>query len=356
MSEIVPEIGRVIIVRCAIHAINRGAGDGFTRLLTHGAYVIAKAGDFVPDGLGVNNRAGWVGLGFIESVHAVGIDREAACGGFGNHPKQSDIGQAGLRVTATDVGVYSGEPDLLENLTVGTLAAVPYGGLKWLAVFVDGERLKGVVDPAAQGHVVKGPAFVDELQNAADRKAESSDGIPDAHKFSARFPGIAATKQFGFDSVGMRSVVTTTVERVGVLQFVRKRRLEQAAIAYETEGAADGIGAAAESQKEELVAGGIGFHQEKVSIHDLFLDAPAEGAAANAVEAAGADSFVVEHELLDLVGIGWEDAAGDFRDVAGADLSVVNLIGAIPSTVAADDDALHELTLRELRRRESDDG
>ena len=64
---------------------------------------------------------------------------------------------------------------------------------------------------------------------------------------------------------------------------------------------------------------------------------------------SSAHTLVVEHQLLDSAMIYRRDTPSNFSNIAGANFSVMHLIGAIPRAVTANDNALHRAFSTKLK-------
>src|SRR5690606_36384763 len=136
-------------------------------------------------------------------------------------------------------------------------------------------------------------------------------------------------------------VVVVAVQRDRFPVAPRMPQPQDAALADHAGEAARGVGAAAEAEQEQLVAGLVVEHQEAVGLVEVVVQAAAEGAAGELVErAAGAHALVVEHQLRHRPGA----ARGEQRQlyhVGGAGLPVLLLVRAVPGAVAEDRDPFH---------------
>ncbi len=220
----VGQVWRMVVTRGIFQSIDGGTRCRFFGFPPHRAYVVAEARDFVPNRLRIIDFVEGIRFGVVERGQAIAIDGQSACFRFANHPQQSDVGQAGSRIAASYVRVHAGEPYLLEYLAAGVRALVPNRRLEWLSSFINGQRLKSVIHPTTQSHIVKTPTLVDELQESSNRNAQCANRVKNAHEFRARFSGLGSAKQFRFHGIRMRSVVAPAIEGIGVFEFVRKFR------------------------------------------------------------------------------------------------------------------------------------
>src|SRR5205085_3753855 len=128
----------------------------------------------------------------------------------------------------------------------------------------------------------------------------------------------------------------------GLRQLLLDERLarEQAGFADHPAQGPRGVGAAAEAEDVDLVAGHVVGGEEAVAGQDVVEQPEAERSAEDAVDAvADPDAAEVEHGLLDprLHGGGVDlHGARDLLDVRD-----VLAVGAVPGAVATDDEALH---------------
>jgi hypothetical protein len=148
----------------------------------------------------------------------------------------------------------------------------------------------------------------------------------------------------------MRSVVATAIQGIGVGEFVGKFEFKQAAIANQSECAADRVCAVAKSEEEEFISRIVGGHEKAIGIEDFLPDAPPEGPATKAVEASGTDALVIEQQLPDCCGVRCRNAACNLGYVAGAHFAAVHLIRAVPGAITANYNALHRALLRDGER------
>src|SRR6267378_4284542 len=87
--------------------------------------------------------------------------------------------------------MHAGEPHLFEHLAVGVRALVPNGRLEWLSAFINGQRLKSVIHPATQPHIVKTPTLVNKLQQSSNRNTQRANRVKDPDKGHRRLPACA---------------------------------------------------------------------------------------------------------------------------------------------------------------------
>ena len=89
------------------------------------------------------------------------------------HPQQCGVRQSVLRISAADIGMDAGKPDLLQHL-IGR-GAYPDRWLEIAAPFVHGQRLKGVIDMLPELGVVE---RIGCCADPAPRNSERTDGVP----------------------------------------------------------------------------------------------------------------------------------------------------------------------------------
>jgi hypothetical protein len=280
------------------------------------------------------------------------VEHEAARPGLGRHPQQGGVGQAAHRVAAAHVGVHAGEPDLPHPALrlVGDallLGGLPQARLELQAPLVQGQRLARAGHDGAERDVV-------ELVPAADRAgdAERSHRVEDAEQPHGDVPvAVGGAELLRGPREGGRAVGPGPVAVDGLAELVRDQRLagQQPHPADHPDQAAGGVGATAEAEHEDLVAGVVVEGQEPVSRPDVVEEPEAEGTAEDPVDevAAGPHAAEVEHQLLDAPGpsqVGL-DGAGDLLDVRD-----VRGVRAVPGAVAADDQTLiHNLRWKHPR-------
>ncbi len=270
----------------------------------------------------------------VEGAVEVRFEGEPAAFGFTGHPLPGEVAEFALLIAAADIGVHAGEPHLLQ---VDAWLGRPQGGLEVLAVFVDGNGVAGVANDAAGGGVVEQVARGTQGAEERGGYAQRANGVPHADEFDlglVRY-GMLAAKVRGLALGGGGALGALTIELVGLVHSLGALAPEQAAVADEPRQGANGVGAAAEAEQEELIAGLVVVHDEAIAIHDVLVDAGAGGATAYSI-AFGAHALVV---IDDLLGAGLtirSDAACQTQYVCG-----VIAFGTLPGTIGADDDALH---------------
>ena len=116
-----------------------------------------------------------------EVLEVVGIELEAEMLRLLDHPVQRLVRQSIGRVAAADIAVDPGKPGLLE-VSGPARRACPQIGLEWLAPFVDGKGMIGVLDMGVQPDImVLVLVLVEELTEKSGR-AERPDGVPHANE------------------------------------------------------------------------------------------------------------------------------------------------------------------------------
>src|SRR6058998_2594764 len=108
--------------------------------------------------------------------------------------------------------MHAREPYLFEHLPLGLWALLPNGRLERFAVLVDGERLEGIVNPTAKGHIMEFPALIDELQQPSDRQTQRAHGVPNPDELGAWLVRIASPKKLRFDRIGVRSIIPPAIK------------------------------------------------------------------------------------------------------------------------------------------------
>lgn len=91
----------------------------------------------------------------VQALHGGRVELQPAFARPLHHPGQGDVREAGIPVAAADIGMHARKPDLLKPLATNPVLLPPHAGLERAAAFVDGQGLEGVVDAAAQVHVVE---------------------------------------------------------------------------------------------------------------------------------------------------------------------------------------------------------
>src|SRR6267143_5371746 len=116
---------------------------------------------------------------------------------------------------------------------------------------------------------------------------------------------------------------------------------EDPALADHAADAAHRVRAAAEPEQVDLVARLVIADEKAVGVVDVGFHPVAEGAAGQAVEEiAGADALIVVDHLQRRA-IALRDAVGDLHDVGGRRNAVALLVGAVPRSIAAQDQPFH---------------
>jgi hypothetical protein len=285
-----------------------------------------------------------------EDAGAAGlVDFEA--GGFGALEDPFERGApevaVGGRVAAADVAVDAGEPGLDEVLFGGVWAHAVLA--EEAAAFVAGD---GVADDADAG-VARGEG---EGLGVPD-PAEGGDGVPDAEEVDGEAAGVGVWA-FGDEAgegpaevVDEFPVLVVFVAAVGaaaegaeelhdVGDHVVSPAREQAEGVEEAGECAGGVGAAAEAEDEDFVAGFPVVHEVGVGFLDVGGEAGAEGESgedgeffAEGADGGGlwecADAGVVEEAL---------DAGGAVDDLCDADDVGVDVAEGVAGAVTADDD------------------
>src|SRR5262245_15816593 len=143
------------------------------------------------------------GARLVKHAAMVGLEPHLAHAQFGaispqplEHPVERQIRQAPVLVAAADVGVHAGEPYLLDGLIAAAPRQVPNGGLKFLAMLVDGQRLAGVIDDAAQLGIVKLKYRAANPVQPFARNTQRAHGVEDTQKPDANV-GMTELAQLG---------------------------------------------------------------------------------------------------------------------------------------------------------------
>lgn len=280
-----------------------------------------------------------------QALHGRGVELQSAFGRPLHHPGQGDVREARVAVAAADIGVHAREPDLLQPLVADIFLLSPHAGLEGPAALVDGQGLKGVVDAAAQVHVVEFDVqeLVDDVE-ILGRNTQRPHRVPHADAVHADLAGIGAAEQLGLDGPWVGLLVAAAVEAVGVVQLVQFVRQEQPRIAQQSGQAADRVGSAAEAEKEDVVAVLILFHQKAVRLQNVLRNPhPGNPAAYPVIPVRTHARIVVEHLPPAVPGI-LRHGHGEPSHIGRADHPVILLIRGVPRAVAADDDALGHAT------------
>ena len=82
--------------------------------------------------------AEWIGL---EPAPPIRPQTQTLVLGLFQHPLECDVRQAVFSVPASDIGVDSGEPNLLDSLAAGFRRFLPQTDRKFLSLFVNGDRV-----------------------------------------------------------------------------------------------------------------------------------------------------------------------------------------------------------------------
>src|SRR6266498_1168658 len=97
------------------------------------------------------------------------------------HPSKSHIGQASIRIPASNIAVRADEPALLYRLS-GFLGRVPKAYVIVFAILIDRHSLKRVFDNTAQPGVVELVDSHIEIAKEIQRHSERSYRIPYANE------------------------------------------------------------------------------------------------------------------------------------------------------------------------------
>ena len=150
--------------------------------------------------------------------------------------------------------------------------------------------------------------------------------------------GVVATELNGFGAIRFVRGAGAFVVFEGFLDKACIGALDDAAVVDHAAEAPDGVGAATEAEKEDLVAGGVVLNDVAVVVHDVLVEAFARGARRDAI-VVGADTPVVENLLRHAVAAQGFDGAGEAEDIGG-DVFFEILFGTVPGAIGADNDSL----------------
>ena len=150
---------------------------------------------------------------------------------------------------------------------------------------------------------------------------------------------MASAEFQGRRRVGGRLRVPVAVDRVGLVDPVGVRRLQDAAVAHETGGAARGERPAAETEEPYLVARLVVLHDEGVRGLDVARQPHSEGAAPQAVEPARTDPGDVGRRLHHAGVVTRADRQQQLRHIRERAI-LLAMVERTPGTVTAHDDAL----------------
>jgi hypothetical protein len=153
--------------------------------------------------------------------------------------------------------------------------------------------------------------------------------------------GVGAAEQLGGDAVGLGVAPRVAVERVRLFDAVAVLGLQDPGIAHQPDRAARRERAAAEAEDVQLVAGDVVVDDEAVALLDVVREPNAQPAADEVLPSARPDARLVvkELEVAGVVGVGERER--ELRHVRRRRDALVDVIGAVPGSVAADDQALH---------------
>ena len=131
-----------------------------------------------------------------------------------------------------------------------------------------------------------------------------------------------------------RLVALGLVEAEGLVDLVGAVSGDEATLVEHPSERPHGVGAPAEAEEEDLVAGVVVLDEEAVPVLHVLLEAEPEGAAAH-LAVVRADPPVVEDHLAPPVARDRPHRAGHAEHVGG-----VVVEGIVPGAIRADDDAL----------------
>src|SRR5215207_9871210 len=273
----------------------------------------------------------------------VGLECEPARARLVSHPEKRDLRELGVAVPTPHVAVHTGEPDLLERLVLRVVSLLPDRRPERPPPLVNGDRVVGVEDVAAQRRVVKRPEFAQHWRTeAVDRDSQRADGVPDAHEVNVDVGvRVRAPEQRGRDAARLTVLVRVPVEPVGLLYPMSVLRPEDAAVAHQPDGAASREGAAAEPEEIQLVAGLVVVHQEAVALLHVSGEPNAEPAAEQALPAARTDAGLVVQELTSAGLVLIRERQGELGHIRRRRDALVDVIRPVPGPIAADDQTLH---------------
>ena len=181
---------------------------------------------------------------------------------------------------------------------------------KRLAVLVDGERMKGIFVVLAQSGVEE---WIGRTVQPGQGNAERTDGVEHAEEFDRN--GLRKFQHPGFleaeitlaviarrDQFADRALAGTPIAHEELVDAERRAALQQTTLRDESGKASCRVGAATETEDEDLVAGPVVLHQPFIGAGDRGIDAGAEHAAADLLAKLGTEPGRVKAELCATIG------------------------------------------------------
>ena len=286
----------------------------------------------------------------VLALHRRGIELQPAFARPLHHPAQGDVREAGIPVAPADIGMHARKPDLLQPLAVGPFLLPPHAGLEGAAALVDGQGLEGVVDAAAQLHIVE--FDIQELVDHVEvprRDAQRPHGVPHADAVDADLTGIGSAEKFGLDGLREGFLVAAAVEHVSVIQLVQVVRAQEPRVAQQSGKAAHGVGPAAEAEKENVVTVLVLFHQKSVRLQDVPRNPhPGNPAPYPVIPMRAHAGIVIEH-LPPAISGKVRHGHGEPGNIGRRNHPFILLVRSVPGAVGTDDNAFGHITSLESR-------
>ena len=272
----------------------------------------------------------------------------AAC--LGQHPGERYMGERVIRISAADIGMHAGEPDLGNSFRTGFPGAggnrlqplVPQQGMESSALVVERKGVTGLANPSIELPVrqfERPQIAADAPRHFVDGEAVGGHRVPETEEGDVIDRALVLVVFGGDEEVAQLAKhpfdLKPRLELFGPMRAVGHRDLSieflfglvthQPLFAYQSVHHADGEGAAAEPEAEDIVAlpravpflaifgfRGGGLERqivemrtivaagELVDIQHVALQAEAERAAQDRkrFERRGADAIVVKRDLL----------------------------------------------------------
>jgi hypothetical protein len=277
------------------------------------------------------------------------LERQPVAHGPTCHPAERLIGEAGIRIATTDVGVRPDKPCLLEDLLPNAIAlqallkprlALPDGRGEEPPAFVKRQCLEGARHVVTEVGVMEAVPALAEQAQWSRRNAHGADRVPDADKIDPGFPWLGLRREARQKRAPLclgPLLRRGAVIRPGVGKFVHVLLGEEPDQPDQAAETAHRVRAAREAEEKQLVARLIIVDEEAIRLLDVLGQAHAEEAADEPVQQiAGADPGVIEHDLGHPEVVGGTNGADHLDHVRW----VVLLVGPVPRSIAADDQSL----------------
>src|SRR5688572_23002083 len=195
--------------------------------------------------------------------------------------------------------------------------------------------------------------IVDQIEQAeVIGNAERAHGVPDADEVHRHVEAcVAALELVALVDEGLPlralhaiAVVEHIVDPLPDLSFGQSGRVEQPEACRHAAQAARRVGAAAEPEQEDQVAGAIIAAQPGIAGLDVAIEPDADAAAEDAADrpAVSADSRVVIFLLLDAILVAFGHQIEQPHDIGRSWDAAILLIGGVPGSVAANDEIRHD--------------